>query len=225
MQQGNWTQLVRLHTFAMPAGSAPASRRPQGPALPRPILVLNKSTTVTLDLADALVDALAAMGCIEGGEFVPGASARRSRVGPASVDGGPFRCWLLTEVGAAALNDHLGNAPIATKGLEAVSHLAAAFLRLAERPLWNEKQGELWWRGQLIKPFKRHAVDQRCLLRAFQAAGWVNRIHDPLPVQSKKSPKKHLHDTIQSLNRGQKPLRPRFRGDGTGRGIRWEEAE
>jgi hypothetical protein len=34
-----------------------------------------------------------------------------------------------------------------------------------------------------------------------------------------------LREAIKGLNRGQKPMRIRFRGDGTGHGIRWEEVE
>jgi hypothetical protein len=93
---------------------------------------------------------------------------------------------------------------------------------MADRPLWKAKQGELWWRGELVKRFRHDAADQRCVLNAFQDNAWENRIDDPLPVRWGRSRKKHLHETIKSLNRGQKLRRIRFRGDGTASGIRWE---
>jgi hypothetical protein len=53
-------------------------------------------------------------------------------------------------------------------------------------------------------------------------SAWENRIDDPLPVRWGRSRKKHLHETIKNLNRGQKPWRIRFRGDGTASGLRWK---
>lgn len=48
------------------------------------------------------------------------------------------------------------------------------------------------------------------------------RIDDPLPPVFDIEPKRRLHDTIKSLNRHQKNRLIRFKGDGTGQGIRWE---
>jgi hypothetical protein len=177
---------------------------------------------VTTALTDTLVNDLCTMGCIEGGNFVAEASLSGPPIGPAPVGPVPFRWWVLTDVGATALSDQLVGGPIPTKGVEAASHLAAAFLRLAERPLWKDILGELWWRGELVKRFRSHATDQRCILKAFQAAGWESCIDNPLVNTLRQSAKKHLHETIKSLNRGQKPIHIRFRGDGTGQRLRWE---
>jgi len=63
---------------------------------------------------------------------------------------------------------------------------------------------------------------QEVILMAFEEEHWPPRIDDPLPVHPDLIPKRRLHDTIKSLNRNQKTCLIRFRGDGTGEGIRWE---
>jgi hypothetical protein len=50
-------------------------------------------------------------------------------------------------------------------------------------------------------------------------------IDDPLPTwpdEEEEEVKRRLHDTIKNLNRTLPPGTIRFRGDGTGQGVRWE---
>jgi hypothetical protein len=92
---------------------------------------------------------------------------------------------------------------------------------MAERPLWKAIEGELWWRGGLVKQYRSDAAQQRYVLDAFQSRGWIASIDNPLPHQEGLNRKTALQYTIKRLNRGQSPLRIRFCGDGRG-GIRWK---
>lgn len=48
-----------------------------------------------------------------------------------------------------------------------------------EVPRWNSENGELWFRGQLVKKFEKAAPNQRRLLDAFEASGWRDEIANP----------------------------------------------
>jgi hypothetical protein len=91
-----------------------------------------------------------------------------------------------------------------------------------ERPHWDGRSLQLWWRGQCIREYRNDAANQRLILDTFEARGWPNRLSDPLPRQSGINVKVRLRETIKGLNQGQRPWRLRFRGDGTGLGVRWE---
>jgi hypothetical protein len=98
-------------------------------------------------------------------------------------------------------------------------------LQIAEpecHPHWDNKAGELWWKGECIRRFRHDASSQRRVLDALEEQGWPGRIDDPLPKQRDSDSKQRLRETIKSLNRGQRPVRLRFHCDGTGEGIRWE---
>jgi hypothetical protein len=223
MPSVDWGKCLRFYSVPKPAPPPGISHRGGRPARPMPRLFVNGSPVSIGDLTNAMLDDLYSMGRIANGDFGSGGSDVNADDGQAPDDGLPWRCWVLTEVGAAALCDHFGSGEMEDEPLQMAGRLVAALVRLAQRPLWKTKPGELWWRGRLIKGFKSHADNQRCVLQAFQAVGWEDRIDDPLPPHGTKSRKQHLHTTIQALNRGQNPLRIRFRGDGTARGIRWEE--
>lgn len=89
-------------------------------------------------------------------------------------------------------------------------------------PKWDCDRQELRFRHDVVKVFKLNSPNQATILAAFEEEGWPTRIDDPLPHHSEIDPKQRLHDTIKSLNRNQKRRLIRFRGDGTGQGIRWE---
>ena len=89
-------------------------------------------------------------------------------------------------------------------------------------PIWNAQRHELKCFGTLIKRFKWPAVNQETILSVFDEENWPNRIDDPLPPNAEMDTKNRLHDTIKSLNKGQKTKLVRFRGDGTGEGVLWE---
>ena len=90
-------------------------------------------------------------------------------------------------------------------------------------PCWDCDRQELRLGLQVVKEFKLHSPNQTIILTAFQEENWPPRIDDPLPP-SEIDPKQRLHDTIKSLNRNQKTHLIRFRGDGTGQGVRWQLA-
>jgi hypothetical protein len=125
---------------------------------------------------------------------------------------GPLRltersCFVLTDAGAAlAGTDNSGRA----EG--------------AGVPHWDASLRELRLDGALVKTFTRPAPKQEIILAAFEEEGWPPRIDDPLPPEDDRDPVRCLHDTIVRLNRGLcRPLH--FRGDGSGRGVRWERRQ
>jgi hypothetical protein len=89
-------------------------------------------------------------------------------------------------------------------------------------PRWDEQFRELRWQGELVKQFRLPAPNQEAILAALEEEGWPIRIDDPLPHLPDLDPQQRLHDTIKKLNLHQHRRLIRFRGDGTGKGIRWE---
>jgi hypothetical protein len=89
-------------------------------------------------------------------------------------------------------------------------------------PKWDSELQELRVGTTIIKRFKVPARNQETVLAAFQEEGWPVFLDDPLPPHLEIDPKRRLHDTINSLNRNQKNDLIRFRGNGSGEGIRWE---
>lgn len=133
-------------------------------------------------------------------------------------------CFVLTALGVGA----------ACKALDEINLLASmqsppaadsrATLQLAPslRPSWDAARRVLLWEGQIVKGFRRRAVNQELVLGAFQEESWPPRIDDPLAPQPCQDMKRRLNDTIKCLNRGQVHHFLHFRGDGTGEGVIWE---
>jgi hypothetical protein len=90
-----------------------------------------------------------------------------------------------------------------------------------ETPTHDPSARELRVGALLVKRFRQPASSQELILLAFQEQGWPPAIDDPLSPKPGLSSKKHLHDTIQNLNRHQQHALIHFCGDGTGRRIRW----
>ena len=89
-------------------------------------------------------------------------------------------------------------------------------------PTWDCGRQELRLGSQIVKEYRLHSPNQVTILTAFEEDGWPAKIDDPLLPHADMDAKQRLHDTIKSLNRNQKRPLIRFRGDGTGQGIRWE---
>jgi hypothetical protein len=89
-------------------------------------------------------------------------------------------------------------------------------------PKWDRQRRQLRVGAEIVKEFKLPSPNQETVLMAFEEEGWPPRIDDPLPPQPQLDPRRRLHDTIKALNRKQKQYLIRFRGDGSGEGIRWE---
>jgi hypothetical protein len=94
--------------------------------------------------------------------------------------------------------------------------------RAATIPYWDGRLLQLWWRGACIREYRHDAANQRLVLDGFEAEQWPKRLDDPLPREQGVNVKIRLCETIKGLNRGQRPHLLRFRGDGTGLGVRWE---
>lgn len=92
-------------------------------------------------------------------------------------------------------------------------------------PYWDGLSRRLWLGGILLKEFQQPSQNQTRLLDVFQEEGWDAHIDDPLPLapwEKEEDAKRRLHDTIKNLNRGLPRGTIRFRGDGTGQGVRWQ---
>jgi hypothetical protein len=84
-------------------------------------------------------------------------------------------------------------------------------------PRWDDDNRTLYLGDKPIKVYGRHpAENQTALLNAFQAQGWPTTI--PTPFQGARK----LNSTIAALNSSLRATRLRFRGDGTGEGVRWQ---
>lgn len=107
---------------------------------------------------------------------------------------------------------------------EAAGRPKADFQKVREIivPQWDPDRHELWLAGNLVKRYRVRAVNQECLLAAFEEDGWPSRIDDPLPPILEADSKRRLSDAIKGLNRRQVNSLIRFSGDGTGEGVLWE---
>jgi hypothetical protein len=75
---------------------------------------------------------------------------------------------------------------------------------------------------ELVKWFRVPAGNQETILAAFHEQRWSAHIDDPLPQRPGIDPKERLRAAIRRLNGRQLRRLLRFRGDGTGMGVRWE---
>lgn len=138
----------------------------------------------------------------------------------------PESCFVLTEDGAHVLGIAGRRQVLASQG-ETNGHFPV--VRAVETdepdslvPRWDSDLREFQYGGSIVKRFRTPSPNQETILAAFEEEGWPTRIDDPLPGAPEIDPKQRLHDTIKSLNRNQLDRRVRFRGDGTGEGVRWE---
>jgi len=92
----------------------------------------------------------------------------------------------------------------------------------SETPVWIGSKGELHFRDQVIKQFRKAVSDQRSLLDAFQDRGWPEQMADPLPRPGPGvNAKKRLQQAINNLNRGLKSAGLRFFCADAGRTVGW----
>jgi len=90
------------------------------------------------------------------------------------------------------------------------------------KPRWDVIRRELSLAGSIIKRFRVPARNQETILCVFEEEGWVEHIHDPLPVTLNIDGPTRLHDAINRLNRCQINPLVRFHGDGKGTGVFWQ---
>jgi hypothetical protein len=89
-------------------------------------------------------------------------------------------------------------------------------------PKWDCQRRQLRVGTNIVKEFKIPSPNQETVLTAFEEECWPPQIDDPLSPVPPLDNRRRLHDTIKALNRNQKNGLIRFRGDGSGEGIRWE---
>ncbi len=135
---------------------------------------------------------------------------------------------LLTERGESYLRERLPakNAQTVQPGSLLAS---AAEKRDRPAPRWDSKDRKLWLGEWILREYeKQPAPYQTTLLDAFQREGWpLHSIADPLerePGESDHDARQRLKWSIGNLNNALPPGTIRFRGDGTGQGVKWEYA-
>lgn len=86
------------------------------------------------------------------------------------------------------------------------------------RPVWDAENGELFYRGKMIRKVSPQGTAIRPVLNAFEEDGWRRRIDNPLTGGAKSN---KLRETVRTLNSGLKHIK--FYADGTATGILWQE--
>lgn len=128
--------------------------------------------------------------------------------------------FILTEEGAAYFQ---AAAPVhLTPGIPPTAN---GEVSTSSIPNWNADLRELTLDSKIVKQFKWPAPNQEIILDTFQLEGWRQRIDDPLSPQPNQDPKRRLNDTIKNLNQKQQQAWIRFRGDGSGEAITWEQVK
>jgi hypothetical protein len=89
------------------------------------------------------------------------------------------------------------------------------------KPSWDAGRRELRLGGRLVKRFRQPAGNQELILAGFQELGWPEVMDNPLPGPPAEQAE-HLRSAIKRLNGHQQTPLLRFRGDGTGKHVRWE---
>lgn len=150
------------------------------------------------------------------------AAAKRSFRPVANLMFGDRACFVLTDTGRAWSRQ---SCPGAGGSLVLVpsSGTPAPVAVAAPTPIWNSVRRELILTGLLVKRFTQPAPHQEVVLGALQEEDWPARIDDPIPGRSGPQARKRLQDTLARLNQHQVNRLLRFRGDGTGEGILWEQ--
>ena len=72
-----------------------------------------------------------------------------------------------------------------------------------EVPVWDGVGHRLYFRGELIKRYRRPAPLHWLILSAFQEDGWPEFIDDPLPPDPnlRQHPHERLRDVVRGVNR------------------------
>ncbi len=133
-------------------------------------------------------------------------------------------CFVLTVNGMDAASVDVGTPSNGVSPGSPIIRISSAITRLgtATSPVWDAQRRMLVFAGNVVKQFRRRAVNQELVLAAFEEECWPLRIDDPLTPQPCQDMKRRLNDTIKCLNRGQESPLLHFRGDGTGEGVLWE---
>jgi hypothetical protein len=132
----------------------------------------------------------------------------------------------LTASGIAFVYQRLLGSTKQEKGHEAINETAPVHSGNRLLPFWDIDARQLWLGKRLLKEFRQPAPHQTGLLDGLQKQGWGSfHIRDPLPGEngeSEEDAKRRLQATVKNLNRNLPRGTIRFRGDGTGHGVRWE---
>jgi hypothetical protein len=130
----------------------------------------------------------------------------------------PDSSFIVTDAGVAIAQKH----GLGTRWRHDTGESTLKIADQPPKPHWDRNRRALFLGDKLIKQFKEPAPNQETILAAFQEEGWPDRIDDPLPPIEGVDSKKRLHDAVVRLNRHHVHRGLRFRGDGTGQGVRRE---
>jgi hypothetical protein len=91
----------------------------------------------------------------------------------------------------------------------------------APKPEWVADDFQVWFRGELVRQFKRTAPNPIRLLTAFQTQQWAPRIRNPMLGDEDYPAPDQLLDTVKNLNRTLRGKPLEFKADRSRQGVRW----
>jgi hypothetical protein len=150
-----------------------------------------------------------------------GAPARREAEGNPEQALADEACFVLTELGASLAR---AACPPPSRGDSITPSGQGGDSAARETPVWESTQGELRFRGRLVRRFRNAASHQRAILDAFESQGWPERLKDPLPYPENRriNLKRRLRDTIKNLNRDHETRCLHFYAADAGRAVGWQ---
>jgi hypothetical protein len=129
-------------------------------------------------------------------------------------------CFALTEAGDRFGSSLLG---LLVEEQEETHEAAWGMLAVGQLlPRYDRTFRRFTWGQHLLKFFRQPAINQEIVLCTAEELGWTAWFDDPLPRTPGTNPKERVHDTINALNRNQKPYLVHFKGDGSGARFGWE---
>lgn len=136
-------------------------------------------------------------------------------------------CFVLTPSGAVWLRElsRTGGPENMPAKLPAVTDKPAVpplSIAAPPSPKWDRNRQELRVGSLVLRQFKIPSADEETILAAFEETAWCGHIDDPLPAETAPNPKWRLQQTIDALNRQQRPALIRFSADNASLGVQWE---
>lgn len=71
---------------------------------------------------------------------------------------------------------------------------------IVDKPVWNARTGELFWRGRLVLRLAGHAHAQRAILDEFQVNNWALLIRNPIAREPLGDATQGRRNAIRNLN-------------------------
>jgi len=171
---------------------------------------------------------LVGRGYIEHGiEVTVGGDGERTFQHPSRLMCSKRTCFVLTPLGAAWLHDSTLVDDVSANRAEPFAAVElpgppALAIAAPPPPRWDCNRQELRVGTSVVRRFKIPSACEETILAAFEETHWGARIDDPLPPAGDAASKWRLQQTVEALNRQQRPPLIRFYCDAAASGVMWE---